>query len=310
MSANGMFVHGLDPIPTNFHDTIPLLRETYLFWRISKGGPGLPEEGGPWDTAMPVWEKFLKEDEMWDAILFLYDFTGAQAPCQGGGARNDLPPDRSASSLARVSRGARSPRCVAATDRRARRLQDVGTEAQRESGKKLYLKNCSQCHGEKGDGEGYAAPHLRPRPRNFTTGKFKIRTTPNGALPTHQDLVNIIRRGMPYTSMPAWPAFSDQEVSDLAYFITTFSPDFSNKEKVPQPVPLPSAPKATKESVELGKKLYVDNGCVKCHGTLGRGDGPSAPTLVDDWDTRYDRPTLRRVGPCAEARPARTSSGR
>ena len=76
MSANGMFVHGLDPIPTNFHDTIPLLRETYLFWRISKGGPGLPEEGGPWDTAMPVWEKFLKEDEMWDAILTHYDYNG------------------------------------------------------------------------------------------------------------------------------------------------------------------------------------------------------------------------------------------
>jgi hypothetical protein len=75
MSANGMFVHGLDPIPTNFHDTIPLLRETFLFWRISKGGPGLPDEGGPWDTAMPAWEKFLKEEEMWDAILFLYDFT-------------------------------------------------------------------------------------------------------------------------------------------------------------------------------------------------------------------------------------------
>ena len=76
LSANGMFAHGLDPIPTNFHDTIPQLRETFLFWRISKGGPGLPEEGGPWDTAMPAWEKFLKEDEMWDAILFLYDYTG------------------------------------------------------------------------------------------------------------------------------------------------------------------------------------------------------------------------------------------
>jgi len=75
MTANGMFVHGLDPIPTNFHDTIPQLRETFLFWRISKGGPGLPDEGGPWDTAMPAWEKFLKEEEMWDAILFLYDFT-------------------------------------------------------------------------------------------------------------------------------------------------------------------------------------------------------------------------------------------
>jgi mono/diheme cytochrome c family protein len=79
MAANGMFVHGLDPIPTNFHDTIAQLRETFLFWRVAKGGPGLPEEGGPWDTAMPAWEKFLKEEEMWDAILFLYDFT-AQRP--------------------------------------------------------------------------------------------------------------------------------------------------------------------------------------------------------------------------------------
>jgi mono/diheme cytochrome c family protein len=77
LTGNGMFVHGLDPIPTNFADagTIPMLRETFLFWRISKGGPGLPEEGGPWDTAMPAWEKILKEEEMWEAILFLYDFT-------------------------------------------------------------------------------------------------------------------------------------------------------------------------------------------------------------------------------------------
>jgi len=159
---------------------------------------------------------------------------------------------------------------------------DVGTEAQRESGKALYLKYCSQCHGEKGDGEGHGTPHLRPRPRDFTSGKFKIRTTANGALPTHQDLVNIIRRGMPYTSMPAWPDLSDQEVSNIAYFLTTFSPEFAKAENVPQPVQLPSAPSSSNESVELGKKLYVDSGCVKCHGTLGRGDGPSAPTLKDD----------------------------
>ena len=78
MTGNGMFVHGLDPIPTNFADgdTIANLRETFLFWRAAKGGPGLPEEGGPWDTAMPAWEKFLQEDEIWDVILFLYDFTG------------------------------------------------------------------------------------------------------------------------------------------------------------------------------------------------------------------------------------------
>ena len=44
----------------------------------------------------------------------------------------------------------------------------------------------------------------------------------------------------------------------------------------------PSAPDATSESIELGKKLYAETGCLKCHGDLGRGDGPSAPTLTDD----------------------------
>lgn len=78
MTGNGMFVHGLDPIPTNFADqgAISILRDTFLFWRIAKGGPGLPEEGAPWETAMPAWENFLTEEEIWETILFLYDFTG------------------------------------------------------------------------------------------------------------------------------------------------------------------------------------------------------------------------------------------
>ncbi|MEO5896604.1 MAG: cytochrome c [Vicinamibacterales bacterium] len=78
LAGTGMFVHGLDPLPTNFADQgqIAMLRDTFLFWRISKGGPGLPEEGGPWETAMPAWEKHLSEEEIWETILFLYDFTG------------------------------------------------------------------------------------------------------------------------------------------------------------------------------------------------------------------------------------------
>ena len=160
---------------------------------------------------------------------------------------------------------------------------DLGTDAQRQSGKTLYAKYCSQCHGDNGDGEGYATPHVLPKPRDFTKGKFKVRSTPTGALPTHQDIVNIIRRGMPYTSMPAWPDFTDAQLSDLAYYIKSFAAEFANAEAVPKPIDLPGAPNTTNESIELGKKLYVDNGCVKCHGNLGRGDGPSAPTLKDDW---------------------------
>jgi cytochrome c553 len=76
---------------------------------------------------------------------------------------------------------------------------DLGSEAQIAAGKELYTRNCTQCHGDKGDGNGVATPHLQPRPRDFTSGKFKIRTTPSGKLPTDDDLKHIIRVGMPYT---------------------------------------------------------------------------------------------------------------
>ena len=78
MAGDGMYAHALNPIPSNFTDkgVLPNLQESYIFWRISKGGPGLPEEGGPWDTAMPAWESFLTTEEMWDVALFLYEFNG------------------------------------------------------------------------------------------------------------------------------------------------------------------------------------------------------------------------------------------
>lgn len=77
MEGDGLFAHGFDPIPANFQDatTIAMLQESYLFWRISKGASGLPVESAPWSSSMPVWEIFLSEEEIWDVILFLYEFT-------------------------------------------------------------------------------------------------------------------------------------------------------------------------------------------------------------------------------------------
>ena len=78
LHGDGIFSHALDPIPANLADptTIAMLQESYLFWRIAKGAPGLPEESTPWASAMPAWELFLTEEEIWDVILFLYDHTG------------------------------------------------------------------------------------------------------------------------------------------------------------------------------------------------------------------------------------------
>jgi mono/diheme cytochrome c family protein len=78
LDGDGQYADAFYPLPANFRDvgSIAQLQESYLFWRIATGGPGLPREGGPWTSSMPTWHRFLSEAEIWQAVLFLYDFTG------------------------------------------------------------------------------------------------------------------------------------------------------------------------------------------------------------------------------------------
>ena len=87
LQGKGHFAEGFNPSPANFQDTgtIAQLSESYLFWRIAKGGPGLPGESAPWDSAMPVWEDFLTEEEIWQVIAYLYDTTGHEPRVMGHG---------------------------------------------------------------------------------------------------------------------------------------------------------------------------------------------------------------------------------
>jgi mono/diheme cytochrome c family protein len=80
LDGQGHYAHGFSPTPASFEDngTIAQLTESYVFWRVAKGGPGLPLEGAPWNSAMPVWEDFLTEEEIWSVIIFLYAQTGWQ----------------------------------------------------------------------------------------------------------------------------------------------------------------------------------------------------------------------------------------
>jgi mono/diheme cytochrome c family protein len=92
LDGKGHFGPGFSPTPLAFDDpgTIAQLTESFVFWRIAKGGPGLPREGTPWNSAMPVWEDFLSEDEIWAVIIFLYQQSGFQprrwetGPPEGG----------------------------------------------------------------------------------------------------------------------------------------------------------------------------------------------------------------------------------
>jgi mono/diheme cytochrome c family protein len=74
LAGDGHFAGVFRPIPANFRDvgTLSMLQESYVFWRVATGGLGLPKGATPWNSAMPVWQDFLSEEDIWKAILYIY----------------------------------------------------------------------------------------------------------------------------------------------------------------------------------------------------------------------------------------------
>jgi len=147
-------------------------------------------------------------------------------------------------------------------------------------GKALYEKKCAVCHGTEGRGDGPAEYLLYPKPRDLTSGRFKIRSTMT--LPTDEDLFRTITNGLAGTSMPSWASLSEQERWALVAYVKQLSPVFTTQ-PAGEPVAIPKPPAQTRRLLALGKKFYTEAGCFDCHGTTGKGDGPAAATLKDDW---------------------------
>ena len=154
--------------------------------------------------------------------------------------------------------------------------------AQDHPGKPVYDKWCAGCHGVEGRGDGPAAAYMLPRPRDFTTGQYQIRSTGSGELPTDADLMRIIDDGMPGTAMPGWRnALTQAQRESVADYLKTFSRFFQNAQP-PEPMEFGSAPRVSDERLEEGRAVFERMECFKCHGNSGRGDGQSAPTQTDD----------------------------
>ncbi len=165
--------------------------------------------------------------------------------------------------------------------------QKVDADPQLRLGLAVYSRNCVGCHGITGDGNGPAAVHFKhTKPRDFQTGIFKFRSTPNGQLPLDSDLDRTILQGLQDTPMPSFQFLPDRDRKAVIAFIKLYSPDWSNPLKTPHPVNLPAVVPDdlfTKNRVLRGRFGYVSMGCANCHGMTGRGNGPSAATLKDDW---------------------------
>jgi mono/diheme cytochrome c family protein len=130
---------------------------------------------------------------------------------------------------------------------------DLGSEQDRAEGERLYAQYCSQCHGDDGDGVGIATPYLRPAPRDFTSGKYRIRSTPVGYLPTDENLHRSIRDGIPGTGMPGFATdLSEDEIAQVTHYLKTFSADFEDPSAYGEVIPIPDPPPFDPESLETG----------------------------------------------------------
>ena len=280
LDGNGIYAEGLNPRPINFQDvgTIAQLQEAFLFWRITTGGPGLPKEGTPWSSAMPVWHEMLDEESVWQVITFLYDYVG-QVPRMWDQA------------LSRSVTGMKD---------------EILAQRADSNGEELYQFRCAACHGETGTGDGPAMDFLYPRPRDFSLALFKYKTSPGTSLIKDEDLFQTIKHGLNGTGMPGWQSLiSDAQINSLIPVIKRFDftaawapedaadEDFDDDglytksdfqvetktETIDGQVPY------SDESIELGQQAFTDT-CAECHGEDGRGNIISGKRLEDDWGFR------------------------
>ncbi|GAB4410248.1 MAG: hypothetical protein OHK0032_05980 [Thermodesulfovibrionales bacterium] len=158
-------------------------------------------------------------------------------------------------------------------------------------GKKVYEERCMICHGVKGDGKGLVGIMKRAeksgrvldvRPRDLTVGVFRFRSTPTGCMPTDDDLMQLMDRGITRSFMPSHKELPSEEKKAVIQYIKSFSSIWKESEPC-KSIPI-KKPKwvGSDSSVEKGRKIYKEMKCWECHGEDGRGKGPKSDKLKDD----------------------------
>jgi mono/diheme cytochrome c family protein len=91
------------------------------------------------------------------------------------------------------------------------------------SGRMLYMRHCSHCHGTSGDGQGPTAEYLNPRPRDYRHGVFKFTSTNDMSKVSRDDLARILKYGIPGTYMPSFLLLEDSELHAIVEYVRFLS---------------------------------------------------------------------------------------
>ncbi len=143
-----------------------------------------------------------------------------------------------------------------------------------------YQNYCVGCHGEKGDGKGPAARFLNPKPRDFTKGVFKFISVIDGGLPTDEDLIRVIDKGLHGTAMPHFKLLSQAEKEGVVETIKSFSTRWTEEPPGTSisfySLPIELGPDAQEDidlMVEEGEQIYHSKAqCWSCHPVYASGD--------------------------------------
>ncbi|MBT5469380.1 MAG: c-type cytochrome [Nitrospina sp.] len=244
LDGKGIFGKSFIPAPADFTKENSVVSKTpaYAFWRIMKGGKGLPEKFSPWDSAMPAWEDALSQEEVWKAIIYINETIKE---------RRQPKPKNQKPSL---------------------------EQGEKIYIKKCAF--CHGDKG-KGDGPSaeYSLPqprnltkgHIKIRSTSFgkiPTDKDIFETITHGMQGTTMP-------GWKHLSK------SDRK-SLVLYIKTLSKKfeKFEKRGKKHKIVAVPKSPAFSLDGVKRGKKSFMIN-CSGCHGVKGRGDGVTTARIVD-----------------------------
>ena len=178
----------------------------------------------------------------------------------------DCPDDR----MAELALAAPPPTATPARPRRGDPVPTLDGNADGARGQLLYDRACASCHGPLGQGDGPAAPWLRPPPANLAEHEYTLAR-----------LADALWNGVSGTSMQAWRDHPVDDLASLAALVRSFQ--LERRETT-----LPDS------MLETGRRVYEAN-CLQCHGPDGGGDGSAAAELaIAPTNFRLQRPSIAR----------------
>ncbi len=163
----------------------------------------------------------------------------------------------------------------------------------------LFQAHCAACHGTSGRGDGVARMALDVAPRDFRNESFRYVSTMDG-IPTHDDLVQSIKKGRVHGQMPAGPWLSDEATNALADYVLELNRlgwvdkltdefaddrDMTSRDiaeiafervTTEEPIVVAMPSPGFRANLANGKTLFMES-CASCHGASGKGDGLDTP---------------------------------